>query len=221
MTPAHQLSFVRHGLRQGAGPSLALFLLAVPVTGAASGSLWPTGSAGERSMYADRKAASNGDILTVVVAESADASNTQSSKTSRSSSVADAVTQFLYSAAASGLGTHKGELPSTQFKGAATNEGDGAIANSQSLNSRAAVLVTDVLPNGNLVIEGVRVVTFSGETQYVVLHGLVRPDDISSTNTVFSTNIADARVEFLANGNLTDAQKRGWLTKLYDKLRPF
>ena len=59
------------------------------------------------------------------------------------------------------------------------------------------VTVVDVLPNGNLVIEGVRVVTFSGETQYVVLHGLVRPDDVSPANAVLSTSIADARVETL------------------------
>jgi flagellar L-ring protein precursor FlgH len=65
------------------------------------------------------------------------------------------------------------------------------------------------------------VVTFSGETQYVVLHGLVRGDDVASDNTVQSSNIADARVEFISEGTLTDAQKRGWLTKLYEKLRPF
>jgi flagellar basal body L-ring protein FlgH len=89
------------------------------------------------------------------------------------------------------------------------------------LNARAAVLVTDVLPNGNLVIEGVRRVVSSGETQHVILHGLVRADDVSSVNTVFSSNIADARVEFINEGSLTDAQKKGWLTKLYEKLRPY
>jgi flagellar L-ring protein precursor FlgH len=64
-------------------------------------------------------------------------------------------------------------------------------------------------------------VTFSGETQYVVLHGLVRADDISAANTILSSNVADARVEFISEGTLTDAQKRGWLSKLYEKLRPF
>ena len=82
------------------------------------------------------------------------------------------------------------------------------------------MLVSDVLPNGNLVIEGVRLVTFSGETQYVVLHGLVRPDDIARDNTLLSSNIADARVEFFSEGSLTDAQKRGWFAKLYEMLRP-
>ena len=63
--------------------------------------------------------------------------------------------------------------------------------------------------------------TFSGETQYVVLHGLVRNDDVARDNTVTSSNIADARVEFYSEGQLTDAQKRGWFTKLYERLRPF
>jgi len=198
----------------------AAFLLALPA--AQAGSLWPVnGAAGERSMFADHKAGRNGDILTVVVAESAAATNSQSKKSSRDSSLQDSVGQFLFSTAASKLGTHAGELPSINITGKSSSSGGGEVANTQSLNSRAAVLVTDVLPNGNLVIEGVRVVTFSGETQYVVLHGLVRPDDIAADNTVISTNIAGARVEFIAEGSITDAQKRGWLTKVYEKLRPF
>jgi len=64
-------------------------------------------------------------------------------------------------------------------------------------------------------------VTFSGETQYIVLHGIIRPDDITSANTVASTNIADVRIEFISEGSLTDAQKKSWLLKLADKLRPF
>ena len=172
-------------------------------------------------MFADRKAARTGDILTVVVAESAAATNSQKKSATRDSALQDAVSQFIFSVAASKLGTHAGELPATNVKGKSTYSGGGEVANSQSLNSRAAVLVTDVLPNGNLVIEGVRVVTFSGETQYVVLHGLVRADDISAANTILSSNIADARVEFVDQGTLSDAAKRGWLTKIYEKLRPF
>jgi len=200
---------------------LAAALLALAAVAAAeAGSLWPTGGT-ERGMFADRKAAAAGDILTVVVAESAAATNSQSKSTNRASSVEDAVGQFLFTAAASKFGTHSGQLPATSLTGSGKNSGGGDVSNTQSLTSRAAVLVTDVLPNGNLVIEGVRVVTFSGETQYVVLHGLVRPDDVSPANIVFSSNIADARVEFISEGNLTDAQKRGWLTKLYERLRPF
>jgi len=196
-----------------------LFLATAAVAG--SGSLWPANTGVERGMTADRLAARAGDILTVVVAESANASSAQTKSSNRESSLEDAISQFIFSKAASGLLTRGGELPATSAKGKASYSGGGSVNNSQSLTARAAVLVTDVLPNGNLVIEGARVVTFSGETQYVVLHGLVRTDDVASDNTVQSSNIADARVEFISEGTLTDAQKRGWLTKLYEKLRPF
>lgn len=195
---------------------LAAVVLALTV--ARADSLWPAaGTATQSSMFADRKAAATGDIVTIVVSESVAAQNSQTKKSSRDSSISDAVSSFLFP----NTGAHNGALPSLSLSGKATYNGGGDVSNNQSLSSRAAVLVTDVLPNGNLVIQGVRVVTFSGETQYVVLHGMVRPDDIARDNSVQSTNIADARVEFYAEGALTDAQKRGWLTKVYEKLRPF
>lgn len=168
-------------------------------------------------MAADRRASRAGDIVTVVVSESANASSAQTKSANRDSSLEDAITRFIYS----GTGLHNGELPASSATGKSTYSGGGSVNNTQTLTARAAVLVTDVLPNGTLVIEGARRITFSGETQYVVLHGLVRPDDISSANTVVSSNIADAHVEFVTEGTLTDAQKRGWLSKLYEKLRPF
>lgn len=180
-------------------------------------SLWNAGSQPSRSMFADRKAATKGDILTIVVAESAVAQSSQNKSSSRESSLEDAISRFVYA----GLATaQKGQLPGTSGTGKASYSGGGDVSNTQSLSARAAVQVTDVLPNGNLVVEGVRVVTFSGETQYVVLRGIVRHDDISRENSVVSTNIADARVEFHSEGSLTDAQKRGWLAKVYEKLRP-
>jgi flagellar L-ring protein FlgH len=186
------------------------------------GSLWPASQAGPHaSMFADHKAERTGDILTIVVNETAVAQSTQTKTANRDSSINDAVTQFIYPPAVSGLGTHAGQLPSLQVAGKASYSGGGAINNSNSLTATAAVVVTDVLPNGNLVIEGRRVVTFSGETQYVVLRGLVRPLDIAPDNTIASANIADARLEFSSEGQLTDAQKRGWFSKLYEWLRPF
>ncbi len=182
-------------------------------------SVWPTNGGSERSMIADRKAGRSGDILTIVVSESAAATSSQSTKSSRDSSINDAVQQFLF--ANSKALTHAGSLPGLQLAGKSSYTGGGDISNTQSLTARAAVLVTDVLPNGNLVVEGARMVRFSGETQYVVLHGFVRVDDIASDNTVASSNVADAKVEFYSEGQLTDAQKRGWFAKLYEKLRPF
>ena len=196
-----------------------LTLGAFASSASANGSLWPTNNASERGMIADRKASRAGDIITIVVNENAIAQSSQSKKSTRDASLNDSVQQFLF--ANSKFGTHNGGLPGIQLGGTSTYSGGGDVSNSQSLSARAAVLVTDVLPNGNMVIEGARIVTFSGETQYVVLHGLVRIDDVTRDNTVTSSNIADARVEFYSEGQLTDAQKRGWFSKLYERLRPF
>jgi flagellar L-ring protein precursor FlgH len=197
-------------------------LLASLPSAVRAGSLWPSSDAGPHaSMFADHKAERTGDILTIIVNETAVAQSTQSKTANRDSSINDAVTQFVFPPAVSGLGTHAGQLPSLQVAGKASYSGGGAINNSNSLTATAAVVVTDVLPNGNLVIEGRRIVTFSGETQYVVLRGLVRPLDIAPDNTIASANIADARLEFSSQGQLTDAQKRGWFSKLYEWLRPF
>jgi flagellar L-ring protein precursor FlgH len=199
------------------GMTITASLFGLGATLARADSVWPSQLRGANGLYGDRKATATGDIVTIVVAESVAALNSQSTKSSRDSSIADAVTSFMYP----GLGSHKGSMPSLALSGKASYDGGGDISNTQSLSSRAAVLVTDVLPNGNLVIEGVRVVRFSGETQYVVLHGVIRRDDIGRDNTVISSNVADARVEFYSEGALTDAQKRGWLAKIYEKLRPF
>jgi flagellar L-ring protein precursor FlgH len=193
-------------------------LLAAGAASLQAGSIWPAEGTG---MVADHKAAHVGDIVTVVVQESANASSSQNKEATRKSSVNDAVQQFLFPPAVSGLGTHAGQLPSFQISGNSDYTGGGQVSNSQSVSSQAAVLVTDVLPNHNLIIEGVRLVSFSGETQYVVLHGIVRPDDITSSDTVLSSNIAEARVEFVNKGTLIDAEKTGWLQRIYDLLRPF
>lgn len=199
---------------------IALFA-ASAVAPAFSDSLWTAAGSNERSIIADRKAASVGDILTIIVQESASTQSSQRKKTDSASSVDAGVEQFLFPVAASKMGTHNGALPGIKMGGKNDFSGGGEISASQNVTSRAAVLVTAVLPNGNLVIEGARRVTFDGETQHVVLHGVVRKDDISSTNIILSSNIADARVEFITEGSLTDAKKKGWLTKLYETLRPY
>jgi flagellar L-ring protein FlgH len=184
-------------------------------------SLWTAPGSREQGIATDLKAGLVGDILTIIIAEDAATSSTQNKKTATDANVDASVSQFLYPTSVSSLGTLKGQLPGVKFGGKSDFSGGGQVSNTQSLTARAAVLITDVLPNGNLVIAGARKLTFSGETQNVVLHGLVRPADIGSGNTILSTNIADARLEFISEGSLTDAQKRGWLSNLYEKLRPF
>lgn len=200
---------------------LLLPLLCLALPAAHGDSLWTGPNNSERSMFADRKASRTGDILTVLVSEVAATQSSQSKSSNKNSSIDAGIGQFLFPPAVSSFGTKGGVLPGTKLAAKSDFSGGGEVNNTQSLTARAAVLVTDVLPNGNLVIEGVRVVSFSGETQFVVLHGLVRPEDVTSANTTLSSNVADVRIEFISEGSLTDAQKKGWLTKVYDKLRPY
>jgi len=87
--------------------------------------------------------------------------------------------------------------------------------------AKIAVRIMDVLPNGNLVVEGKRETAFSGEHQTIVLRGLVRPDDIDSDNTVRSFNVADASIQIIGKGAVSDTQNKGWFTRIWDKLNPF
>jgi flagellar L-ring protein FlgH len=196
-------------------------LLAAAASTVAAESLWTAPGSTERALTADRKAAHIGDILTVVVQESASNQSSQRTTTDSGANVNAGVEQWLFPLAASKMGTHNGALPGVKLGGTNDFTGGGQTSASQNLTARAAILVTAVLPNGNLVIEGARRVTYDGETQHVILHGVVRGEDVASDNTVLSSNIADARVEFINEGALTDAKKKGWLTKLYEKLRPY
>ena len=195
-----------------------LFIVALAAAPALrADSLWTAPGSSEHSMVADHKASQIGDILTITVQESANTTSSQRTKTDTTSSADASVSTFLYP----GFLANKGVMPSIKAAGTNSFSGGGDIANSQNITATIAVLVTDVLPNGNLVIEGVRRLTFAGETQHIVLHGIVRPDDVNSANMVASSNIADARVEFISEGSITDAAKKGWFTKLYEKLRPY
>jgi len=203
---------------------LAVALLVASVGSAAAadtGSLWANARGREASMVSDRRARHVGDILTVIVQESASVQASRSTKTEKKAAVDNAVSQFLFPVTASGLGTHNGELPATSLSGNNTFEGSGEISNRQTVSARAAVTVIDVLPNGNLVIEGRRYVAYSGEKQYAVLHGIVRPDDIQSGNIVVSSAIADARVEFSSKGAISTAERKGWFTRVLDTINPF
>ena len=108
-----------------------------------------------------------------------------------------------------------------KFSAKSDFEGGGTINNSERIIARIAVQVVDVLPNHNLVIEGRRNTAFAGETQDAVLRGIVRTADITSANTVFSYNVADASIKFISKGSVSNVQKKGWFTRAWDKISPF
>lgn len=173
------------------------------------------------ALVADKKALGIGDILTIVVAENTSNSKSTSTKTAKNSATDTSVSTFLYAPAASGLLTKGGTLPALKFDNKNSFEGGGQIANSETITTRVAVRVVDVLPNRNLVIEGTRHTASSGEFQDIILRGTVRADDVQANNTVFSYNIADATIKIVSKGSVSDSQKRGWFTKFWEKVTPF
>ncbi len=200
--------------------ALALMLLAMGIVELEADSLWKQDMS-PSSMFADKKAHRVGDIVTVVIQENNGTSRNNNTTTARSSSVDASVSSFLYPATATGLLSKKGQLPAMSFSGKNAFNGGGSIANSEIIAAQIAVKVIDVLPNGNLVVEGRRQTEFSGEKLDAVLRGTVRSDDVTTTNSVFSFNIADASIQYTSHGALTDSQKKGWFTTVWDKVSPF
>jgi flagellar L-ring protein FlgH len=182
-------------------------------------SLWKDGAS--RSMVADKRAGQVGDILTIIVQENNTASKDQNTRTSKESGLNAAIEAFLYSPDASKLLTHNGKMPAIKLNSKQNFEGGGRISNAEKVTARIAVRVIDVLPNQNLVIEGTRQIAFSGETQDAILRGVVRTADIAANNTVFSYNVADATIKYVSKGTVSDNQRKGWFTKIWEKVTPF
>lgn len=190
------------------------------VISAHADSLWVKATT-PKSMVADRRAVAVGDIITIIVQENSTATKNNNTQTEKSSGLDASIASFLYSPDASGLLSHNGKLPAISVTSKNSFDGGGKINNSEKIVARVAVRVIDALPNNTLVFEGRRKTAFSGETQDIILRGVVRTEDITSSNTVFSYNVADATIQFISTGTLSDNQKKGWFTKVWDKITPF
>jgi flagellar L-ring protein precursor FlgH len=178
-------------------------------------SLWHDDAS--KPMFADKRATGVGDIITIVVQENTTSTKNNETKTERASSLTSALTTFLFP----GFLSHAGSMPSIAYASDHKHDGSGAINNSESLIAHVAVKVIDVLPNRNLVIEGRRETSFGGEKQTIVLHGVVRSDDVAADNTVLSYNVADATIQIAGKGAVTDSTNKGWFNRVWDKLNPF
>lgn len=226
-----------------------LAIVSMVVTEVHAASLWVKAGNVEQSMFADSRARNIGDILTVTVSEFVNSEATTKIVTQRSGEVGAgvglALNNFLnqfFRAAPALLGVAKGsstttgnvttvpvggavgsiDIPTVDLAGKASyTGGENSLTDTIGITGTTSVTVVDVLPNGNLVIEGGKVVRTSKQDIYAYMRGIVRPVDISATNTIPSSKIADAQVEFIPAGELSDAQKKGWLIRGWDKVRPF
>jgi len=178
-----------------------------------------------RGPVADKKARFIGDILNVRVQESNSAKRDGKTSTSRSSTADASISNLFFTTTSATNGSqlfhHGGAFPAMKFGNTTSHDGSGSIDNSDSLTTRFAVRVADVMPNRNLLVEGIRKTSFGGENQTIILRGTVRADDIAADNSVYSYQIADMHIRYLSEGVVSDAAGKGWFMKFWDKISPF
>jgi flagellar L-ring protein precursor FlgH len=194
-------------------------------------SLWLRIENAEASQFSDIHATRVGDIVTIINSEDVTISTTAKNTSKRDTTLQNTVNRFLFPVATSGLGSHNGSLPATDIVTKNAVSADGSISNTYSQKSTASVTVVDVLPNGNLVIEGRRVTSIAGETQYGIMRGIIRTYDFGRAtdgsidrnlqNTIYSQYIANAQIEYIPEGSLSQNQRDGWLTRTAKYVWPF
>jgi flagellar L-ring protein precursor FlgH len=179
-------------------------------------SLWRNGS---RSFFKDQRAHQIGDLLTVTVNITDQANFANETQRSRTVTEDSGITAFL----GSSLLNSRTALPGRLLTADATSnsDGKGSIQRQESLTTNIAAVVTQLLPNGNLVVEGKQEVRVNFEMRELIVAGIVRPEDIQSDNTIDSSKIAQARIAYGGHGQITDVQQPRYGQQVMDVLLPF
>lgn len=183
-------------------------------------SLWRTGS---RAFFRDQRAGRVGDILTVIISIDEKAEISNETKRSRDNSedaditnlfgVESQLTKVLPEALS------PSSLVSTGSK--LSNTGKGTVDRSEKINLRVAATITQVLPNGNLVLAGRQQVTVNFDLRELLVTGVIRPEDISAENTVNYDQIAEARIAYGGRGQIQDVQQPRYGSQILDVIMPF
>ena len=180
-------------------------------------SLWRNGS---RAFFNDQRAHQVGDILTVKININDTAQFANETQRSRKNSEDSGITNFI--GANTIVNPAKAVLPGRILTAdsTASSDGKGSINRQEALLTSVAGVVTQVLPNGNLVVEGKQEIRVNAEIRELIVAGVVRPADIESDNTIESSKIAEARISYGGRGRLDEVQQPGWGQQLYDRLKP-
>ncbi len=181
-------------------------------------SLWRNGS---RAFFKDQRAMRVGDLLTVTVNITDKANLSNETQRSRTNSEDSGITDFI---GAKTLGAQAQKVLPGRILTAdstASSDGKGSVQRTEALQTNVAAVVTQVLPNGNLVVEGKQEIRVNYEIRELVVAGIVRPEDIQSDNTIDSSKIAQARIAYGGRGQITDVQQPRYGQQVMDVLLPF
>ena len=173
------------------------------------------------SIFSDSKAKNVGDIIVVTIAESDTGSKAASTSLAGSSTYSAGISNLfgLEKSSAVNNNVNLGALVNTNFKNGYSSA--GTTARNGNLTAQLSVQVVGLYPNGNLKIRGGKEVMVNNETQVIYLTGIIRPVDITATNTIDSNKILNARISYTGKGVLSDQQSPGWLGRALEVLWPF
>jgi len=189
-----------------------------------AGSIWP-GETSRNSFFQDLRARNVGDTVTVTILEKTSATKEATTSTSRASSNDIAIKKFLGLPLKFGMSDFLGQgqpfKPELASNYDSAFDGSGTTKRSGQFTASITARVVEVLLNGNLVIEGKKDTILNNEHQYLVLSGIIRPEDLSVDNKVDSNLISDARIEYSGKGVVADEQRPGWMMRILDNVWPF
>ena len=182
--------------------------------------LWQTGS---QTFFKDQRAHSVGDILTVLITIKDDAKLNNKTTRTRQGDEAQTLPNFL------GMETQLSKvLPEavspdklTTMSSDSSSSGDGKIERKEDINTKLAAVITQVLPNGNFVIQGHQEVRVNFEMRELTLTGVIRPEDVLNNNSISSEKIAEARISYGGKGQITDIQQPRYGQQVFDAVFPF
>ena len=179
------------------------------------GSLWQPGS---KQFFQDSRATAVGDILTVVISEEARAiseANTETVHEQESETGFSSLFEFAGKQILPGVTTDLGSERENEFTG------EGSTDRRDNLQGRVAAMITHKLPNGYFLIEGRREVLVNFEKQIMTISGVVRPEDVTSENTISSDKIAEARISYAGRGVVDEVQKPPYGSRFLQRWMPF
>ena len=187
---------------------------------ASANSLWRSGA---REFLGDQRASRVGDILTVLIQIDDSAKTSNATNATKTGTNAVGIPNFLGLESSLGRVLPKAFIPSAAIN---TNTslsaaGTGGISRQEQITLTIAAVVTQVLPNGNLVIQGRQEVETNNDTRILTVAGIVRPEDITAANTILHTQIAEARINYGGRGDISAVQKTAGGTALMQRYVPF
>ncbi|MBF0456339.1 MAG: flagellar basal body L-ring protein FlgH [Nitrospirae bacterium] len=176
-----------------------------------NGSLWNDSA----SLYEDRRAHRLNDIVMINIVENTKADTKEETTGNKQSNYNSQLSNFF----SNNKLTSKNPMLKTTNNDQFT--GKGETKNEGTLTGTVSAKVVEVLPNGNLVIDSRKEITVNYETQYIVVQGIIRPDDVDQTNTISSQKVADVRLFLVGEGFLQELQSPGWLGRIWGSIKPF